>query len=262
MVEKGELEALAVCSPMEYHQKHLEIALEAGLHTFCEKPLLCSSRETKGTDSLAERAARLERSFAERGLVLHQNTQWTFVWDDIRELLGERALRKLQSFAMILAPANPGDSMFWEAVPHPVSMIVALGALGLPRAIRVEWSRNFSSLEIRFEVSCRTTELLHVGIALRAHAEQPRPCRLLLDGVRLDREVISLSPYALGLRRGPHLHSIVDPVRRSVNRFLASIRSRTPEAGDTLARHFQMLEALWAATLTPANVIRENAQPV
>ncbi|MEM7383403.1 MAG: Gfo/Idh/MocA family oxidoreductase, partial [Verrucomicrobiota bacterium] len=39
MIEKGELDAVAIVSPSGFHVDHMILALEAGLHIFCEKPL-------------------------------------------------------------------------------------------------------------------------------------------------------------------------------------------------------------------------------
>jgi hypothetical protein len=41
------LDALAILSPAETHERHLEAALEAGLHVLCEKPLLWGRAESR-----------------------------------------------------------------------------------------------------------------------------------------------------------------------------------------------------------------------
>jgi hypothetical protein len=245
MIERCALDAVAVCSPAELHAAHVEIALSAGLHTFCEKPLIWNSEGPELPLPLAERAGHLTRAFLDRGLVLHQNAQWAYAIDDLRALLGERFFDNLRSFEMFMAPPAPGLSMFWEAIPHPVSMIAALGVAGVPRSIHAGFTEDLSGLDIAFEAPRAAQEPLRIRIRLRARAEQPRPCYMILNGIRVEREVVSMSPYQVALRRDGHLHPIVDPVLRSVKHFLARIHSRILEDHSGIVSQFRLIEALW-----------------
>jgi len=39
MVNSGEIDAVAIVSPSSFHLEQIEVAMEAGLHVFCEKPI-------------------------------------------------------------------------------------------------------------------------------------------------------------------------------------------------------------------------------
>jgi hypothetical protein len=253
MIERCALDAVAISSPAEHHADQLNIACRARLHTFCEKPLIWNSGQTELPLALANRVEQIRSSFLERGLVLHQNTQWTYVLNDLRMLLGGVFFNEMRSFEMAMAPPAPGLSMFWEAVPHPISMITALGVSGVPHSIGADFTEDLSGLRITFEAERPTRGPLHVCIRLDARAEQPRPCYMILNGVRIDREVVSMSPYELALRRDQRLYMIADPVLRSVKEFLERVRSRIPEDDSEIVKQFQFVDALWPEVLRAAS---------
>lgn len=254
MVAECALDAVAVCSPAECHEAHLALAAGAGLHAFCEKPLIWTA-----DPSLVGRVAAVTRAFQDRGLVLQQNTQWTFLLDDLEELVGERSIRDLRSFEMFLAPAAPGLSMFWEAVPHPVSVLAALGASGPVSAVRAQFTDHLSGLEITFHAHRCAADPVDVRIVLRSKAAQPRPCYIALDEIRVDREVLSLSPYRLALRMNARLRPIQDPLHRSVRYFVNRLNGRGHEEHGEIMSEFRIIAALWPAVLQAGQVCAVHA---
>jgi hypothetical protein len=242
MIGECDLDAVAICSPVAFHEAQLQYAVENGLHVFCEKPLIWA-----GGLGLADRVANLAGMFEDRNLVIHQNTQWTYVLDDIRALMDTS---RIASFEMLMSPPAPGLVMFWEAVPHPVSVIIALGGSGLVGDISSRFTEDLSSLVIEFVAFRCDMDPLRTRIILRSKADQPRPCYMKLNGIQVDREVFSLVPYQLGLRIKDCISPMQDPVQRSVQHFLRRCETADVKGkNDCIVRQFQVLEALWPFVL-------------
>ena len=55
MLKLTELDAVVIVSPSTLHTKHIELALDAGKHVFCEKPLGTSLEECKQAEKAVER---------------------------------------------------------------------------------------------------------------------------------------------------------------------------------------------------------------
>jgi len=239
MISSCDLDAIAICSPAPFHEDQLELTATAGLHAFCEKPLIW----TEGS-RLPDRVAALTKAFHTNGLVLHQDTQWIFVLEDLRGLLADQAIQQTRSFEMFMAPAEPGLSMLWETLPHPISLLVALGAVGVISDVHVDFAEDLGGLNIDFHAYRHSADFLNVRIILRAQATQPRPCYIALDGIRIDRQVVSLSPYRLALRRQDSIFRIQDPVQRSVRKFLDLINNRDYPSNSEIVRQFEIIAAL------------------
>jgi hypothetical protein len=251
MMARAELDAVAVCSPTEDHGRQLKAALEAGLHVFCEKPLLwCGD----GRDPA--RAADLVRGFTRKRLVLHHNTQWRFVLHDVRRLLGERRVLGTHLLEVSLAPPAPGPTMHLEAGPHAISLMVALGATGELEETRARWNESGTHLEVAM-IARRRVEPLAARIILQSCAAQPRPAQLAFDGCRVDRVVTSLDPYALALRCDGRVLPIVDPVLRSVRAFLRDVRVDGCDRAAHIVTEISILERTWRAVIQA----RERDQP-
>jgi hypothetical protein len=254
MMRSGTVDAVAICSPAEHHERQLAGALDAGLHAFCEKPLVWSGRAGD-----AARSAELVRGFRERGVVLHQNAQWPFLLDDVAELLGSRPGRDVGRLEVHLSPPAPGPGMFPEGAPHAVSLMVALGASGRLGQATVNWPAGQRVLEIAATAPRRSGAALGTRIVLTAHPEQPRPAALVFDGAQVERVVLSMDPYRLALRHGRRLLPIADPLEWSVRAFLARVAGARPprdEAAEPIAQA-ALLERLWAQVAAGSPVTAE-----
>jgi len=245
MLSGAGLDGVAICSPAECHEEHLAGALRAGVGAFCEKPLLWSGRPGD-----AGRAAALVAGFARRGLVLHHNTQWRYVLDDIATVLGLDRVQATGSFGMRMSPPVPGPAMYRESASHPVGLLVALGATGFgPVAAR--WYAGGAGLEVSTVATRPGREALAVRLVFEAKADQPRPASITLDGLRIERLVSSLDPYRLALRVGGRVFDLVDPLDRSVLSFLGRLAGTATPAPD-LATEMRLFEELGLAVAAAA----------
>lgn len=59
MIEKEQLDAVTVCTPASTHRAVASVTLEAGLHTFVEKPMATDSQEAEKLIEAAEQANRI-----------------------------------------------------------------------------------------------------------------------------------------------------------------------------------------------------------
>jgi hypothetical protein len=130
------LDAVAICSPVQSHRKHLRSALASGVHVLCEKPLLLES----GRDPVAD-ARPLVEGFAQAGKVLMLNEPWPYTLAFFDELYPEARIysRPPQHLAVLLCPCTPGFEMISSSVPHALSLLFALcPPRGLVERLRVE----------------------------------------------------------------------------------------------------------------------------
>ncbi|QDU39287.1 Inositol 2-dehydrogenase [Maioricimonas rarisocia] len=90
MIEKEELDAVAIGTPDHWHAKQILDCLAAGLHVYCEKPM------TKQVEEAVEVAQAWEKS----GLVMQVGVQGTSqpVWNTAREMLNEGKLGKVMMY--------------------------------------------------------------------------------------------------------------------------------------------------------------------
>ncbi len=58
-IESPEVDAVAVCLPNNLHRRYAEMALKAGKHVFCEKPLALNAADADVVIAAAERAGRI-----------------------------------------------------------------------------------------------------------------------------------------------------------------------------------------------------------
>lgn len=59
MFHSGEIDAVSICTPNAFHAPMTLVALEAGLHVLCEKPMAMSTAEAQGMVEAAESAGRV-----------------------------------------------------------------------------------------------------------------------------------------------------------------------------------------------------------
>ncbi len=59
MIQHADIDAVFICLPATLHAKAVKVALENGLHVFCEKPVGINSDEAKAMTSLAKKVNRI-----------------------------------------------------------------------------------------------------------------------------------------------------------------------------------------------------------
>lgn len=219
LIERGRPDAVAILCPPEAHGTYLERALEAGLHTLVEKPLLWSD----DPDADARAAAGWVRRFRERGLLLVENCQWPEVLSGIRAM-EPGLLPAAQSFAMGLEPAVAGERMLGDALPHPLSLLESLapGPAALA-GIRCRWGPELRSLDLDFRWTGRERSL-EAHIELRCSQETPRRAWIQLDALRFDR-LVRASDYALFLNCGDRMQRLDDPLERHLANFVETLNA-------------------------------------
>jgi hypothetical protein len=240
MIKRCSLDAVAICSPTHCHAEHLALALDAGLHVFCEKPLIWD----RGASALPHATEMLE-AFAARERIVHLNTQWIYTLPAFRQLhpLAEHP----RAFHMLMSPPVRGLSMLAESLPHPVSMLAALGATGAVSDVGGKWSAEREVLEFRFTAATTDGRSIDANCVFREVTNQPRPASYAIDGRLVDREV-DLATYAICLRANGRSVALTDPVRLSVQHFLDRVDNRDYH-GQTarLRAQVRMLDELVAA---------------
>jgi hypothetical protein len=236
MLAEEKLDALAILSPSETHERYLAAALEAGLHVLCEKPLIWNGA------GLAARAGALERDFRTAGLGLRECCQWPYTLPAYRALHPDAG--PVRSFAMKLAPASREPrAMLGDSLPHPLSLLQAL-APGPARlaGIRCETLAP-GSLRLAFEWRGAGAPV-GVEIALVTQERPPREAGYAVNGRWAERR-IRADDYALRFADGAREVPVPDPLRALLADFVAEpARAPGPEIGERMALLERILDAL------------------
>jgi hypothetical protein len=244
-------QALVILAPAEHHERWLTFALERGLPTLCEKPLVW------GGDAPEARARALVEAFIEQGIPLTENCQWPFTvpaWDS---LFPEARELPPSSFSMRMSPARAGAAMLPDSLHHPISLLQELAPArhGLPHGIAFSTrDEHANDLEVAFtwpadagQVACR----VHFELG----AEQPREAGWGLDD-RFARRLIRMGDYAQFLAAGARVVDLGDPLGLLVERFVADRageRCEDRQAGARrMVQRMDALAALWDAWHTDA----------
>ena len=246
MLDGAGLDAVAICSPAAFHAEHLEAALDARLHVFCEKPLLLLEGRRH-----AEAARNLSRRFEAAGLVLHLNTQWPYTLREFHQLHGGFRPGGPRRLTMEMAPPVGGEDLFWESVPHPVSLLIVLGGAPEPRDVRAEWSPAEDALDLDFALPGPAGGRISARLRFRVCPTQPRPAAYSIDGAAVRREV-RLDPWSLRLVADRQSVPLRDPLESSVNEFVRRVLTRdlAPTFRRLLLDNVVLLDALWQESST------------
>ena len=240
MLEREALDALAILSPSESHDRYLEAAAEAGLHVLCEKPLVW------GVPDLAGTAARRVEAFVARGLLLMENCQWPYTLEPFEALHPGALAHPPRRFEMLMQPATRGLWSFGDSLPHPISLLQRL----LPGPARVTELR-FSSREpvqeltlgFRWQTPAASCD---VEIALLETQQAPRRAELALDGRRA-RRLVSAPDYRLCFADAERSVPLPDPLTRLVADFVTALRGGRSTQADPILQRARVLAEIVAA---------------
>lgn len=218
------LDALVIASPPESHAACLRLALDAGLHVLCEKPLLPPDE-----GSVAE-GERLLEGFAAKDLLLAVNTQWRHALSAYMLLHPDVAPRAARTFEMRLAPAGTGLSMIPDALPHPLAVLDHLFPAPVPglRDVVVRFASPREAV-VTF-THPGGADGVRATVRLSTCETQPRPAAFGFDG-RLAHRAIAEPGYRLSLRSdppGPREVPLPDPMEAVVRRFVERVRKGGP----------------------------------
>jgi len=252
MLEAEQLDALAICSPHETHADALELALNRGLHTLCEKPLVW------GEDA-AERSARLAQAFADASLVLFENCQWPYTLPAFARLHPGALDRPPRRFGMLLEPAGRGAQMLGDSLPHPLSLLQQLAPADAPRldAIRFEpGAPDTPGTNLRFTYVADEVNV-ESEVKLNRKLTHPRENRLVIDDHAARRCVAP--DYALTFADARRCVKLEDPLTALVADFVTRARDGfDPEAARrsreiaTRAALLERLVSAWRLQTEPA----------
>ncbi len=188
MLASEPLDAVAICSPQEFHREHLTEALAAGVHVLCEKPLVFE----EDRDGVAD-ARPIVEGFAAARRVLMVNEQWPYTLEAFERLYPEARLRRElpRKFAMLLSPDALGPEMIPNSLPHALSLLAALTPREYgthevrAREIGVEFGEidgvPGAAAEVRFSYD-HAQGATRVALTMQRTAEQPRPAGYQIDG--------------------------------------------------------------------------------
>ncbi|MCE9553827.1 MAG: Gfo/Idh/MocA family oxidoreductase [Planctomycetes bacterium] len=269
MLAKEELDAMAICSPQQFHAEQMQAALQHRVHVLCEKPLVF----TPGADNVA--AARpLVEGFAEAGLVLMVNQQWPYTLRAFDQCWPSARAKSVTHLEMLLAPAEDGPGMIPNAMPHVLSLLLSCvptgGRMERPRMERPVAGR----LNVKFDY-VHTAGHTSVQAWFIQAPRQPRPAGYAINDCTV-RRTIRMSDYAMFLemgdqrlseiaRGGPELAvsaatadsdeklqrvPLEDPLRLLLADFISRCRAGNARGVDpALLDNVRLLDALYAAAV-------------
>jgi len=118
LLERRDIDAVAIATPARTHHSLVLAALRAGKHVLVEKPLADSR----------EHGAEMVREAAERGLTLMADHTYCYTPAvlKIRDLIAEGALGDIlfiDSVRINLGLVQPDVNVFWDLAPHDLSII-------------------------------------------------------------------------------------------------------------------------------------------
>ncbi len=202
MLRAEQLDAVAICSPQEFHLEHLRQALEAGVHALCEKPLVFDEQR-----DLTAEAEEIVRGFAAAGKTLMVNAQWPYTLDAFGQLFPESQYRRRPPAELYvrLSPDASGAAMIPNSLPHAISLLLALAPSGgQARDIRCTPTRReagkTTAAWVEFDYVW-PTGLTRTQVELRRTGQQPRPAAYRIDGDEA-RRVIETPDYQQFFARG------------------------------------------------------------
>jgi predicted dehydrogenase len=218
MLAEQRLDALAILSPHETHERYLEAALAAGLHCLCEKPLVWDGPRP------AASARRIVDRFQQQGLQLWENCQLPYLLEAYEQLHPGSLGRRPSRFEMQLSPVSIGEAMLVDALHHPLSLLQALAPADKPRVEGARFLSQNRAKRLRVHFTWRNgSPGLEVEVQLQQQLEPPREAALAVDGVWARREIREPG-YRIFLRAGERAVPVVDPLARLVSDFVGTLR--------------------------------------
>ncbi len=240
MMDKEELDAVAIASPGNTHYAYLKECIGRGLSIFCEKPFL-----EPGRDHFMEDVASLLSLASSGGNPLAMNSQWPFCLPFYEELCGRTDPGDVRSFSIRLSPMCAGIDMIPDSVPHGLSILHA--ALGEGRIKDLAMTEGDQGMDIQF-----IYETGHGAcaayISLVREMTQPRTFSFGFNG-RIAQRIINPETYAIHLDFEGKRVRIQDPLDLSVRDFMHACAAGTePMIGrDHIASTSQLLKQIYSA---------------
>jgi len=230
-------DAVALCSPWQFHHRQLLTIAEAGCHCLVEKPMAWPATESE-IDALLS-------GYEAQGLLLQMVGQWPCTLPAFEALHGPVSA-DLQSFEMRLSPISIGSDMLTDSAPHFISMLQALAGPGDCEhcAIAVESEAD------KLELTCQYRHAqgnISARLLLETCEQRPRPAWYAINGLRADR-VVTLPDYRQSLSGAGANAAFADPMHEVTADFLAGLSLGRVTDGVMLRsahRNLLQLAAVW-----------------
>jgi predicted dehydrogenase len=252
------IDVVAICSPAEVHLSDLEVAVEAGCHIFCEKPLWWPFETATDSEARAEihrRATSLVDRCMQKDRFLALNTQWPFTLPAFRQLhpgaYGED--RPVRSFSMWLSPVSRGVPMVVDAAPHLLSMLQALLGPGRLQDIDTAF-QDLPGLGARAQGLITLNYMhdegeTHVTFKLRRCPAVPRPAGYGINGACVERH-IEPSNYVISFKNEGRRVPVRDPLAVCVEHFVDAMQTRRQPDRTSLVDGMTQLHELVAVAMS------------
>ncbi len=253
LLEREAVDAVAVCSPHEAHLAQLELALEARLHVFAEKPLYWRQGLAAADPAeVEETVGRLVDRALEVGRYVHLNAQWPYTLESFYGLHPEARATRPAALRMWLSPMTVGADAVVDAGSHLISMLQALLGPGhLDDAqVALEGERARVSCTYVHAAGATSAELL-----LARCDAPPRPAGYALDGRAVERR-IAMPSYQFSFEAEGRTVPVRDPLSASVEDFMTSVASgRRPDRAALVQGMTQLQALVRAATRHEQGVV-------
>lgn len=219
LLNNAPLDAVVIASPDATHLEYLCACIEAGVHIFCEKPLL-----HPGLPDLPKALDHVLAGVEKKDLTLAMNAQWTFTLPDYEKLCGRISPEAVETFCINLSPRPDGRDMIPDSVPHALSLMVHV--LGKGHVADLDITKAEGMMGLTGIYHARMTDC-RFQIILTRHARQPRPFSFGWNDRIVDRR-LSLDPYEIAFQYQDDTIPITDPLELSVRHFLSAVDGREP----------------------------------
>jgi predicted dehydrogenase len=249
LLEDDELDAILIATPVFTHYELAAASVEAGKHTFVEKPLANSSSD----------AARLAASADRQGVILMCGH--TFLYSPpvraIREMLGRGDLGELyflSSSRVNLGLHQRDVSVIWDLAPHDFSILLYwldrkpdwITAVGRDSVVKGVTDVAFIDLmfpggllshtELSWLAPSKLRRTVIVGSEKMIVYEDgtPEPVRVFDSGV-IYRDPESFGEYYLSYRTGDIVSPRIDttePIVAELSDFIAAVRETSRPVSD------------------------------
>ncbi len=162
MLSEADLDFVDICTPPFFHADIAVAACRAGVHVFCEKPLV-----TRIDQTLA-----LRQAATDSGSVVYTVDNWRYSpqWVRVRELIEEKSVGTIQSVSLqVLRPPGSGGGLSdWRRTPdlagggilldhgwhHIYLLLMIMGTFPLAVAARMKpLSKDHSGIEGTVELT-------------------------------------------------------------------------------------------------------------
>lgn len=223
MLEREDLDAVAVASPAETHYAFLSASMERGLSVFCEKPFIDPARDdVPGDLETLFHLARKKRA------AVAMNSQWPFCLPSYEHLCGTLVPGEIRRFFIRLSPLSAGADMIPDSVPHGLSLLHAV--LGAGTVHDLSFENGPGSLGISFTYASSFSDC-EVSMLLVQEKQQPRTFSFGFNGLVAER-CIDMASYEISLAFGEKQAPIPDPLNLCVRDFVeAGTSGRHPVIG-------------------------------